>query len=372
MKLKITPYIFFILPVCLMLNPFQSVSAEKTPPVEPGFITLIDSAERIVKIPEKVERIACLYAFTGHAVTMMGRGKDIVAVSRGLKRDSLLLEICPSIENAIVPKSQGALNMEEVLNAAPDVLFIPGDMSGNRGEMEKLERLGIPAVIIDYHDMAGQQEAINIIGRAVGRPERAAEYNEYYRKCVDHVKKITDAVPEEKKIRLYHSLLEANRTTLKHGLTADWLRATGVINVALSSHMNILDGKNFVGIEQILVWNPDVILANEPEAFKLILNDRKWALVNAVKNGRVYQMPIAISRWGHPGSMETPLAVLWTARQLYPDLFKDLDMKKETKRYYKDFFSFRLSDSKAESILKGKLIRKPKNEGRKSQDKKQH
>jgi iron complex transport system substrate-binding protein len=329
------------------------------------FKVITDCTGRVVKTPVQVNRIACLYAFTGHAVTMLGRGSDIVAVSRGLKRDSLLLDICPSINNAIVPKSQGALNIEEVLRAAPDVLFIPGDMSGNRGEIEKLNRLGIPTIIIDYSNMESQQKAISIIGEVIGRPERAKQYNEYYQGCVERVNILLKRIPQNQKPRLYHSVLEATRTTLKHGLTADWLRITGVINVALTSDMNIMEGKNFVSLEQIILWNPDVILANEPEARKLILGDRKWALINAVRNKRVYQMPIAISRWGHPGSIETPLVILWTVKKLYPDLFEDLDMKKETESYYDTFFDYKLTDSKIDAILEGRLLRKSKYDSRK-------
>jgi iron complex transport system substrate-binding protein len=328
----------------------------------PEFKVVIDCTGRPVKVPEQVNRIACLYAFTGHAVTILGRGSDIVAVSRGLKRDSLLLEICPSLNDAIVPKSQGALNIEELLKAAPDVLFIPGDMSGNRGEMEKLDRLGIPTIIIDYSDMESQQRAISIIGEAIGRPERAEQYNVYYRECIDRARMATKNIRPEQRPKLYHSVLEATRTTLKHGLTADWLKITGVINVALTSDMNILEGKNFVSLEQVLLWNPDVILANEPEARKLIISDKKWALINAVKDKRVYQMPIAISRWGHPGSIETPLVILWTVKKLYPDLFKDLDMKKETRSYYNIFFNHKLSEAKVDAILNGRLLRKPKHD----------
>ena len=71
-------------------------------------------------------------------------------------------------------------------------------------------------------------------------------------------------------------------------------------------------------------------------------------------------MPIGISRWGHPGSIETPLAILWAAKQIYPEKFNDLDMAAETKTFYKDFFEYNLSDDLAVKILSGKLVRKPK------------
>ena len=159
-----------------------TAKADDTQDVKEGYITVTDCAGRNVRVPEKVDRIACLYLFAGHVVTMLGRGDDIVAVSNGLKRSSLLLEICPSIKDAMVPKSQGALNMEELLNAAPDVLFIAGDMSGNRGEMEKLDRFEIPTIIIDYSDMESQQKAVSIIGKAIGREKKAEEYNSLLQK----------------------------------------------------------------------------------------------------------------------------------------------------------------------------------------------
>jgi iron complex transport system substrate-binding protein len=325
-----------------------------------GYITITDCTGRNVLVPEKVDRIACLYLVAGHVVTMLGRGDDIVAVSNGLKRASLLLDICPSIKNAMVPKSQGAINMEELLKAAPDVLFIASDMSGNRGELEKLDRFGIPTIIIDYSDMQSQQKAISIIGEAIGRKERAEEYNRFYKKTVDRVKAITDKLPEDKRLRVYYSENEATRTTLDNDLSTDWLEITGVKNVAVKQSGNILEGKNFISVERILLWNPEIILANEPEAIKLMQEDRKWAAIDAVKNKRIYQMPIAISRWGHPGSIETPLAILWTAKKMYPSLFNDINMEKETKNYYKTFFNYDLPDSKVNAILEGDLIRKPK------------
>ncbi len=328
--------------------------------VKEGYISITDCVERTVLVPEKVERIACLYLFAGHIVTMLGRGDDIVAVSNGLKRVSLLLDICPSIKSAMVPKSQGALNMEELLNASPDVLFIAGDMSGNRGELEKLDRFGIPTVIIEYSNMESQQKAISIIGKAIGREKKAEEYNNYFRNIINRVKSRTDRLQENKRLRIYYSENEATRTTLENDLSTDWLSITGVINVAHDHSGNILEGKNFAGIEQILLWNPEVILANEPAALKHILKDKKWAAIDAVKNKRVYQMPIAISRWGHPGSIETPMAILWTAKKMYPSLFRDINMERETGNYYKNFFDYDLSEAKVKAILKGELTRKPK------------
>jgi iron complex transport system substrate-binding protein len=354
--------VFFLSLIFILLLPGLTAVAGDNDKhtLKKGYITVTDCAGRKVPIPRNVERIACLYLFAGHVVTMLGRGDDIVAVSNGLKRVSLLPEICQSIKNATVPKSQGALNMEELLKADPDVLFIAGEMSGNRDEMEKLERFGIPAIIIDYSDMQSQQKAISIIGKTIGREKRAEEYNNYFRKIITQVKSQTDRLQEDKRLRLYYSENEATRTTLDNDLSTDWLSITGVINVAHNNFGSILEGKHFAGIEQIILWNPEVILANEPEALSLMITDKKWAAIDAVKNKRVYQMPIAISRWGHPGSIETPLAILWASKKMYPSLFTAINMERETKNYYKTFFNYELTEEKVKMILSGELLRKPK------------
>ena len=333
----------------------------KVKAVEHYPITLTDCAGRKVEIPKKVKRIGCLYAFAGHAAVMLGGCDNIVAVSNGLKRDSLLLDICPAITEALVPKSQGAVNLEELLKAETDLVFVSGDIGRNRAAIDKLDRMGIPWLVVDYASIEEQQGAVEMIGRALGNPEKAGRYNQYYQECIERVRTVTSKIPENKRLRLYHSVNEANRTTIERGLATDWLEVEGIINVSLNPDKKLLEGSNFVSMEQILLWNPDVILVNEPSVTRHILTDKRWSTIKAVREKRVYQMPIAISRWGHPGSLETPLAILWTAKKLYPGQFSDLDMALETKAFYRDFFNYELSDDLVKKILSGKLLRKPKN-----------
>ena len=71
-------------------------------------------------------------------------------------------------------------------------------------------------------------------------------------------------------------------------------------------------------------------------------------------------MPNGISRWGHPGSLETPLAMLWTVKTIYPEYSGSINMKTETVNFYKKFFNYTLTDQMAEQILQGKGMRKSK------------
>lgn len=322
---------------------------------------ITDCTGRQVRIPVHVKRIACLYAFTGHAVVMLGRGDDVVAINTGLSRDVLLNKVCAGIGEKPVPFSDSSLNIEELLKTRPDLVFISGETGRNRAETMKLNKFKIPYLVIDFNSIEEQKRAVQVIGDALGVPEKARRYNEYYQSCIDRVQKVVSKIPEEKRVRVYHSVNEATRTDPPGSLGADWMEKAGVVNVSVGHELRLVEGKNFAGLEQILLWNPDVIIVNEPGVADYIRHNPQWAPLKAVKDGKVYQMPIGISRWGHPGGIETPLAVLWTAKTVYPQYFSDLDVKSEARRFYKEFYNYSVSDEMLDQILAGKGMRRLKN-----------
>jgi iron complex transport system substrate-binding protein len=208
--------------------------------------------------------------------------------------------------------------------------------------------------------MEEQRQALAIIGEAIGRAAEAGAYNEYYLDVIDRVTRITSTIPEEEKVRLFYAENQATRATHETSLAADWTRAAGVINVSVGEELQLNGNDYYASIEQILLWNPDVIIVNEPTAYSLILGHPQWSGIDAVLNGKVYQLPNGISRWGHPGSVETPLAVLWTAKTVYPEKFTDIDMHEEVRTYYNRFFNMELDEEMIDTILRGGDLREPK------------
>jgi iron complex transport system substrate-binding protein len=60
--------------------------------------------------------------------------------------------------------------------------------------------------------------------------------------------------------------------------------------------------------------------------------------------------------------VETPLAILWTAKTVYPELFEHIDMEEEVEYFYREFFGYQLSPEMIQQILSGEGLRKPKGE----------
>lgn len=205
--------------------------------------------------------------------------------------------------------------------------------------------------------MESQMAVIEMMGRVLDSKNRAQDYTRYYRDIIDRVKKRTGNLPKDCRVRMYHSINEPFRTDGPGTLEADWTAACNVVNVSVGTMLKARKNKHFAGMEQILLWNPDMIIANEASVAEQIMADKKWAPIRAVRSKRVYAIPVGISRWGHPGGLETPLAILWTAKTAYPQLFEDLDLAGEIQGFYKRFFNLDLSPAVVDRILSGRGMR---------------
>jgi len=319
--------------------------------------TIIDSIGREVCVPDEPKRVACLYTNTGHFITMLDHGDTIVAVSNGLKRDKLLHKIVPSIADATLVKVSGDINIEALLNEKVDLIFIPKDMYLNKEQITKLEKYKIPFVVTEFTSIEEHQQNVHMLGEIFNNREEAKRYIDFYNNMIEEVSKKTVQIPMEERIRIYHSLNEATNTVAKNTLAAEWMAIAGGIDVSLEGKLEKDGDKYFTSLEEILYYNPEMILCNEDGVDEYIRQGQAWKEIDAVKNNKVYLLPNGISRWGHSTSIETPLAIGWTAKKLYPNIFEDFDIRKATLNFYEDLFEYKLSDEELDQLMSGKKMR---------------
>lgn len=354
-KRKISCCVCLFIYMMIFLSGCNQTANRETAPQ--ASINIKDCVGRQVKIPVKVDRIACLCPEAAYTLAMFGQGDKIVAVVNGVKRDKILTDMYPAIKNLPVPKSSGVINIEELIRTKPDVVFVKRDTSSSDAEAEKLNKSKIPFLVVDYNSMQEQQYAVEMIGKVVGDSEKALKYTQYYQHCIKRVKERIQDIDEQQRVRVYHSINEATRTDIAGSLSGEWLQAAGAYDVSAHEKLKLLEGKYFASLEQILLWNPAFILVNEMNVADYIMSNKQWASLQAVKQHKVLQLPNGISRWGHPSSPETPLAILWTAKTIYPERFADLDMVSESKSFYKTFFGLDLTDETIKNILYGSGMR---------------
>ena len=113
-------------------------------------------------------------------------------------------------------------------------------------------------------------------------------------------------------------------------------------------------GMEKISFEQVMLYNPDVILVMENVFYKGVFSDPRWQQIKAVKNKKVYLIPNQPFNWfDRPPSFMRLLGVKWLANALYPEVFHD-DMVKETKAFYKLFLQKDIDDATAQALLAGK------------------
>ena len=115
------------------------------------------------------------------------------------------------------------------------------------------------------------------------------------------------------------------------------------------------------GLEQIFVWDPDVMICNEASTKDYLLTDSKWQGLRAVKEGEVYNIPVGATRWGQRGSLETFFAMIWLGVTIYPEYYAGFDLRQEVTDFYRDQLGLEVDDETWRKMTAGTGIRDASN-----------
>ena len=324
-------------------------------------ITVTDSLGRDVEIPAGCDSIAALDSFAAEAMVMAGAGSRLVVAANGVQSNVILQEIYPPLNELAEVRSGGDINIEALQEAGTKLVIIKEANYRRSGEASKLDKLGIPYLVTRYSTMEEQIQALEFIGTVCGgeAQTRMDELTGYYRKVIDLVTEHTDRIPEKDRVRVYHSINEIARTDGRQSLGTDWITCAGAVDVSSGENVNVNGTDYQASVEQIYSWDPDVIICNEADTADYVLRDSKYQGLRAVREKAVRTIPVGASRWGRRGSVETFFAMLWLGSELYPEVYADVDLKKEVKEFYENVLGVEVDDALYEKILSGREIRRP-------------
>lgn len=245
------------------------------------------------------------------------------------------------------------LNMEALISAAPHVIVDIGEAKKTiREDMDALQQqLGIPVVFVKA-TLDTLPETYSLLGELTGDTTRAEALSAYSGKVLEHAASVRAALPEDERVRVYAAMGKAGLNTNARGsFHAEVLEKVGLLNVA-DVRPDSKGGGSAVSFEQILLWNPRIILAETEDVRKHILEDPVWESIEAVKNGRVYRIPNApYSFISNPPSVNRLLGIMWLGHLAYPDYYSR-ELKKDVKEFYSLFYSIDLTDAQYKEIMK--------------------
>lgn len=320
---------------------------------------IVDNTGTEIELPAKIERVVISAIFPLPSVYCMYKGstEGLVGMhpaSMSAAKNSFLPRVFPDVVNVDTSFVQdNKVNVEQLLSLKPDVVFYS---AANKEEKELYENAGIKAVafspsLANFNTIETYSKWIELLEQIFGEQSKAGELVAYGKDVENRIIEEVAEVKDKPKVMVLFNYGDGKMMTSGSKFFGQYLIETaGGINVASD-----LEGMAPINMEQVYEWNPDIILiTNFTTVMPSDLIDNKidgddWSKVAAVKNKKVYKFPLGMYRW-FPASSDAPLALMWVAKNVQPELFKDIDLDKEIKSYYEKYYNITLTDEDVQSI----------------------
>ena len=188
------------------------------------------------------------------------------------------------------------MNAETVLALRPDVALAWQSPFIDRERIESaFAKMGVPVVFIRLDDLDDWPAALRFAGRLLGREAAAENKAADIEQVLQRLRAAVAAVPSEGRPRVYYAEgADGLATDCHRSFHTEAIELAGGYNVYRCTPKDHM-GMERISLEQVLAFNPEVILVQEPAAMAAIGADPRWAAISAVQSGRIPFVP----RWPH-------------------------------------------------------------------------
>ena len=230
----------------------------------------------------------------------------------------------------------------------------------SESDAEPIRQAGIPAVALTHPNKGGSASPLETLRSWMDT------YAQTFRMTSSAQDIIAYGEEVESEIR---SRIEANPTeSVEKYLYINTYSDSGLVIAGAKSFAawwtDLLGAENLgaratnssVNMEQIYEWNPDKIFIltfsdkTPADIYNNTVGEDDWSGITAVKEEQVFKYPFGMHRWWPPCT-DTPLAMWWSAKTAYPELFTDVDMDAMVKEYYQKWYGMELTDEDVANIL---------------------
>lgn len=321
---------------------------------KPRGIAVTDQRGKTLVFDEPVKRILTIPKPAASMVIAVDQGaQHLVGMNEAswtAMRDGILGVMFPdalSIPHNVADQDF-APNVESVLKLKPDVVV----QWANLGDavLNPMEDAGLKVVGVQYGSQADVDKWLTLFATMLGKPERAQKMimgsNAQQHEIKGLVGRSESKPP--KILDFFH---------FKHDLVAYtvdsysdyFMKLVGAENAA--REITNKEGIAGVDIEQVLEWDPDVVLLGNFDASVPddMYNNKIWKNLSAVRSRRVYKVPLGGYRWDPP-SHESPLMWEWLLHIAFPGV-DSRSLRKQIVDDYKFFYNFDVTEAQIDKIL---------------------
>lgn len=251
-----------------------------------------------------------------------------------------------STSSRVVAGSDFMPNVETLLDLEPDVVVQWADLSPEA--IPLVEEAGLPVVGLEYGTQEDLETWIMLFSQIAGKPERGEELVAWHQAEIAEIREkvAAQAAPRPRAMILSRDgdTYSVNADTY-YNFQIDLTGGDAVTDEIVSDNA-------VVGPEQILEWDPEVILLSgfDESTPEEIYADPRLASVSAVQNQRVYKTPLGGYRW-QVSSVESPLMWQWMYSVFYPGE-QDGVLRANVKDAFEDLFVYDISEEEIDQVLR--------------------
>ena len=313
-----------------------------------------DAAGRAIPIPNTVARVfpagppAAIVLYTVAPNLLLGWPR----ANRPEECAFLLPDICRRPEVGRLTGRGNTANLEAVLALKPDLILDVGSTSATFISLAERvqEQTGIPYALLDGR-FAATASTLRKVGELIHRRTEGDTLAAYAEQTLSTIKARIDTISPAQRPRVYYARGPRGlETGLGGSINVETIEFLGARNVTAERQ----GGLAVVSIEQVLVWNPEIIITIDQEFAANVAHDPQWASVAAVRAGRVHLSPKLPFGWvDFPPSVNRLIGLWWLAKILYPAHFPE-DMRAATRDFYARFYHVTPSDADIARVLAGR------------------
>jgi len=242
-------------------------------------------------------------------------------------------------------------NLEVVLALKPDLILDVGSVNPTYVSLAERvqQQTGIPYALLDGR-FDGISPAYRTLGALIGRHAQGEAFARSAEDIITTITRRIAAITPERRPRIYYA---RGPRGLETGLGGS-INVETIELIARNVAGGTRGGLANVSIEQVLLWDPEVIITIDQDFAADVQNDPAWASVAAVRTRRVHLSPKLPFGWvDFPPSVNRLIGLWWLAKILYPDLFPE-DLRALTRDFYSRFYHVTPNDMQIDRVLAGR------------------
>ena len=314
-----------------------------------------DSCGRTVEIPEEITKVAVsgtmaqMLVFALAPDTLAGvAGKWDESAKEYLDTKYYVLPVLGHLYGG-----KGELNLETLLASNAQVVIDVGEAKdGLASDLDRLSaQTGIPFVHIAMTtDTMG--DAFRTLGALLGMEDAAEELAVYCERVYARAGEIAASV---EKVRLLYCLGDNALSVIAKDSYQSELIDLLADNCAVVDAASAKGTGNESDMEQLLLWDPDVILFAPDSIYDTVADDPVWRELTAIRTGHYYEVPFGPYNFmGFPPSVQRLAGMLWLPKLLYDDA-ADYDLQSELTEFYGRFYHCSLTDEQYHTLMKNSI-----------------